>query len=72
MPSEVAAKPLPKGFICTKCATRHDFGVYAMAHWDTELTHTCAQCKAVHKCFRGRVHRAKTHKLAENFYAEVS
>lgn len=40
------AKPA-QGFTC-ECGEFHEFGVYAAAHYDIELLHTCPKCSKKH------------------------
>lgn len=38
----------PSGFNCETCGTFHAYSVYALAHCDVELMHTCSTCGAQH------------------------
>jgi hypothetical protein len=54
----VGKKNLPKGFKCG-CGKYHEFGVWVMAHWDMELTHTCDNCGRQHGIYQGETHEIR-------------
>ena len=44
-----------KGFECSGCDKREEFGFYVVAHWSDCLVHTCSTCGTKHNVLRGRV-----------------
>ncbi len=61
--------PTAKGFICTKCNGRHEFGLYVAAHSFMQLIHTC-ECGAKHTIHHYHVARIGRLRKGENRMAE--
>jgi hypothetical protein len=53
----------PRGFTC-ECGTRHEFGIWVMAHWNEALIHTC-ECGRQHEIKRGVAVLKKAKKAAK-------